>query len=141
MRERALEQARASAGAEIVTVMGGASIGQQYIAGGLVDEIRIHLVPVLFGSGTRMFEHLRDQHIQFEPIEVIDRDGHSHAVPHRELTTGTSRLAALALAPSPHDAVADMRHMRRAEEIDRLEFDVGQAGVVEQRHTAEDDRH
>jgi dihydrofolate reductase len=41
-----------------VTVMGGASLGQQYIAAGLVDENSIHLVPVLFHRGTRMFEHL-----------------------------------------------------------------------------------
>src|SRR5688572_20978867 len=37
-------------------IMGGASIGQQYLAAGLVDVIDIHLVQVLFGSGTRMFE-------------------------------------------------------------------------------------
>jgi dihydrofolate reductase len=52
--------------------MGGASIGQQYIAAGLADEISVHLVPVLFGSGTRMFEHLGDGHIQLEPVEVIE---------------------------------------------------------------------
>ena len=48
----ALEQARAAAGGRTVGVMGGASIGQQFIAAGLVDEVQIHLVPVLFGSGT-----------------------------------------------------------------------------------------
>jgi riboflavin biosynthesis pyrimidine reductase len=41
------EQARAAAGDKDVSVMGGASIGQQYIAAGLVDEIQIHLAPVL----------------------------------------------------------------------------------------------
>jgi dihydrofolate reductase len=45
--ESALEQARAAAGDKDVSVMGGASIGQQYIAAGLVDEIQIHLGPAV----------------------------------------------------------------------------------------------
>ncbi len=69
--ESALEQAKAAAGAKTVGVMGGASVGQQYIAAGLVDEIQIHLVPVLFGDGTRMFEQIGEEHIQLEPTEVI----------------------------------------------------------------------
>jgi len=76
--ESALEQAKAAAGEKIVTVMGGASIGQQYIAAGLIDEISVHLVPVLFGSGTRMFEHLGDEHIQLEPMEVIGTRAAAH---------------------------------------------------------------
>jgi dihydrofolate reductase len=67
--ESALEQARAAAGERDVTIMGGASIGRQFIAAGLVDEIQIHLVPVLFGGGTRMFEEL-EAHIDLEPTEV-----------------------------------------------------------------------
>ena len=54
--ESALEQARAAAGNKDVTLMGGADLGRQYLAAGLVDDISIHLVPVLFGTGTRMFE-------------------------------------------------------------------------------------
>jgi dihydrofolate reductase len=42
--------------------MGGPDIGRQFIEAGLVDEIGVHLVPVLFGSGTRMFEHLGAEH-------------------------------------------------------------------------------
>jgi dihydrofolate reductase len=70
--ESALEQAKAAAGDKNVGVMGGANIGQQFIRAGLVDEIQIHLVPVLFGSGTRMFEHLGSEHIQLETVEVIE---------------------------------------------------------------------
>jgi len=70
--ESELEQAREAAGKQDVCVMGGASIGQQYIAAGLVDEISIHLVPVLFGSGTPMFDHLGDEHIHLEVVEVVD---------------------------------------------------------------------
>jgi len=74
----ALEQARAAAGGRTVGVMGRASIGQQFIAAGLVDELQIHLVPVLFGSGTRMFEHLGDEHIQLEPLQVVETPAAIH---------------------------------------------------------------
>lgn len=70
--ESALEQATAVAGEQTISVMGGASIGQQYIAAGLVDEIGIHLVPVLLGSGTRMFENLGDEHSQLDLVDVTE---------------------------------------------------------------------
>jgi dihydrofolate reductase len=76
--ESALEQAKAAAEGKVVTVMGGASIGQQYIAAGLVDELSIHLVPVLFGGGTRMFEHLGDEHIQLETFDVVETPAATH---------------------------------------------------------------
>jgi dihydrofolate reductase len=76
--ESALAQARAAAGDKNISIMGGASLGQQYIAAGLIDEIQIHLVPVLFGSGTRMFEQLGDEHIRLEPVEVIDTPAATH---------------------------------------------------------------
>jgi dihydrofolate reductase len=70
--EAALERAQAAAGERVVVVMGGADLGRQYIAAGLVDEIQIHLVPVLFGGGTRMFDDSLDGHIDLEPVEVIE---------------------------------------------------------------------
>ena len=70
--EAALEQAQAAAGDGAVVVMGGGDLGRQYIAAGLVDEIQIHLVPVLFGGGTRMFDDSLDDHIDLEPVEVIE---------------------------------------------------------------------
>jgi dihydrofolate reductase len=76
--ESALEEAKAAAGDKDVAVMGGASVGQQYIGAGLVDEISIHLVPVLFGSGTRMFEHLGSEHIQLENARVIETPQATH---------------------------------------------------------------
>jgi dihydrofolate reductase len=76
--ESALEEAKAAAGDKDVAVMGGASVGQQYIRAGLVDEISIHLVPVLFGSGTRMFEHLGSEHIQLENARVIETPQATH---------------------------------------------------------------
>lgn len=67
--ESALEQARAAAEEKDVAIAGGADVGRQYLAAGLVDEISIHVVPVLFGTGTRMFEDLHTRHV---PLQVID---------------------------------------------------------------------
>jgi dihydrofolate reductase len=76
--ESALEQAKAAAGDKHVAVMGGAETGQRFIRTGLVDEISIHLVPVLFGSGTRLFEHLGKEHIQLETTGVIETPEATH---------------------------------------------------------------
>lgn len=70
--ESALQKAKKAAGNKDVTVMGGADIGQQYIQARLVDELSIHLVPVLFGSGTQMFIHLGEMHIQLEPTQTVE---------------------------------------------------------------------
>jgi dihydrofolate reductase len=76
--ESALRQAQEAAGERHVMIVGGASLGRAYIAAGLVDEIQIHIVPVLFGSGTRMFEDLRHGHMQLEPIEVVATPSATH---------------------------------------------------------------
>jgi dihydrofolate reductase len=76
--ESALEQAKMAAGDKDVAVMGGAEMGQQYIGAGLVDEISIHLVPVLLGGGTRMFEHFGREHIQLESAGVIETPEATH---------------------------------------------------------------
>jgi dihydrofolate reductase len=54
--ETALEQARTAAGDRDVALGGGANVAQQYLRAGLLDEIRVHLVPVLLGDGVRLFE-------------------------------------------------------------------------------------
>ncbi|WP_344810126.1 dihydrofolate reductase family protein [Microlunatus ginsengisoli] len=69
--ESALDRARAAAGDRIVCIMGGANVGQQFLTAGLVDEISVHLVPVLFGAGTRMFDHLGLRHRQLEALEAV----------------------------------------------------------------------
>ena len=77
--ERALEEAKAAAGDDKdVTVMGGARTGQQFLAAGLVDELSLHVVPVLFGAGTRMFEKLGDAHITLEPLATIQTPRATH---------------------------------------------------------------
>jgi len=69
--EAAFEQAKNAAGNKDIVVQ-GANIAQQLITLGHVDEILIHLVPVLFGSGTRLFEHQGSEHIPLETTEVIE---------------------------------------------------------------------
>ncbi|HEV7784866.1 MAG TPA: dihydrofolate reductase family protein [Thermoanaerobaculia bacterium] len=58
--EAALEQARRAAGGRDIVLAGGANAAQQYLAAGLVDEMEIHLVPVLLGSGERLFDGVGD---------------------------------------------------------------------------------
>jgi dihydrofolate reductase len=58
--EAALAEARRAAAGRDVSLGGGASLGRQYLAAGLVDELRIHLVPILLGRGERLFEGLDD---------------------------------------------------------------------------------
>jgi dihydrofolate reductase len=69
--ETAMTQAREVAGDRNISVM-GADVGGQCIRAGLVDEISVHLVPVLFGTGTRMFEHPVDEHVALALISVTE---------------------------------------------------------------------
>ncbi|WP_448808762.1 dihydrofolate reductase family protein [Agromyces bauzanensis] len=76
----ALDAARATAGDSDVGIMGGADVARQYLAAGLVDEISIHLVSVLFGSGTRLFgdgEWL-GEHVRLARTEVVATDAATH---------------------------------------------------------------
>lgn len=76
--ERALAQARAAAGDRDVVVLGGASIIQQCLRAGLVDELRLHLVPILLGGGTRFFDGLEPAGFALERTRVIDEEGVTH---------------------------------------------------------------
>lgn len=58
--ESALVQARAAAGVKDISLAGGAKVCQQFLKAGLVDEMEINLVPVLLGSGERLFEGTGD---------------------------------------------------------------------------------
>jgi len=69
--ESALAQARAAAGDKDVAIGGGANTIQQFIAAGLLDEIQIHLVPVLLGDGIRLFEQLGGEPIELEGTRVV----------------------------------------------------------------------
>ncbi|WP_432080900.1 dihydrofolate reductase family protein [Streptomyces sp. WAC 04229] len=56
----ALERAEAAAGGRNVDIAGGADTVRQYLAAGLVEELQLHVVPVLLGGGLRLFEGLGD---------------------------------------------------------------------------------
>ena len=75
--EQALEQAIVAAGDKLVHIMGGATIIQQALAAGLVDELFLHVAPVVMNSGTRLFEHLGGP-IQLERAEVIESRHATH---------------------------------------------------------------
>ena len=75
--ESAVEQARAAAGDRNVAVAGGASAAQQVLGAGLLDELEIHLVPVLLGGGTRLLDGL-DPKIKLERTRMVDSPGVTH---------------------------------------------------------------
>ena len=75
--ESAVEQARAVAGDKDVAV-GAASIVQQCIEAGLLDEIHVDLVPVLLGEGVRLFDHLGTEPIELERTRVIETPDVTH---------------------------------------------------------------
>jgi dihydrofolate reductase len=75
--ESAVEQAKAVAGDKDVAV-GAASIAQQCIRSGLLDEIHIDLVPVLLGGGVRLFDHLGTGPIELERVRVVEAPDVTH---------------------------------------------------------------
>jgi dihydrofolate reductase len=75
--ESALEQAKAVAGEKDVGVV-GASIVQQCIRAGLLDEIHVDLVPLLLGDGVGLFDHLGTEPIELESTRVIEGAGVTH---------------------------------------------------------------
>src|SRR5215204_475910 len=75
--QSAVEQAKQAAGEKDVAV-GAASIVQQCIRAGLLDEIHVDLVPVLLGDGVRLFDHLGTEHIELERTRVIEDPDVTH---------------------------------------------------------------
>ena len=76
--ESALEQAKAGAGEKDVLVAGGASAVQQYLEAGLLDELQIHIAPVLLGGGTPLFDRLGIDPIKLEVTRVIASPAATH---------------------------------------------------------------
>jgi dihydrofolate reductase len=75
--ESAIEQARRVAGDKDISVS-SASIMQQCITAGLLNELHIDLVPVLLGGGVRLFDHLGRESIELEIIRVVEGAGVTH---------------------------------------------------------------
>jgi dihydrofolate reductase len=71
--EAALDQARAAAGARDVAIGGGADVAQQYLQAGLLEELQLHVVPVLLGDGVRLFAADRaGTPLQLERTRVVE---------------------------------------------------------------------
>jgi dihydrofolate reductase len=67
--ESALAQARQAAGSGEVAIAGGAATARQYLSSGEIDELRLHLVPVVLGAGERLLEGIGHD-LELEPLEV-----------------------------------------------------------------------
>ena len=80
--ESAVEQARAAAGDKNVSVGGGAKTAQQCLRAGLLDEMQIHLAPLLLGGGLGggilLFDQIDAEQIQLEATRVIESPGVTH---------------------------------------------------------------
>jgi dihydrofolate reductase len=76
--ESALDQANEAAGGEDVHLGGGASIAQQYLKAGLIDELNINLVPVVLGGGERLFDNLEGADVKLDCARMIEAPGVTH---------------------------------------------------------------
>jgi dihydrofolate reductase len=76
--ESALERAKESAGGKDVRLWGGAQAIQQYLAARLLDELELHVVPVLLGDGARLFDNLGDAEVQLEQVRAVEAPGVTH---------------------------------------------------------------
>ena len=74
--ESAVEQALAAAGGKDVLVAGGAEVAQQILSAGRLDELQLHVAPVLLGGGTRLFEGAPDARL--ERTLVLDSPAVTH---------------------------------------------------------------
>ena len=72
-----LEQARAAAGVRNVAIGGGPSTAQGFVEAGVLDEIQIHLIPVLLGEGIRLFGQAGGR-LTLAPIRVIEAPDATH---------------------------------------------------------------
>jgi dihydrofolate reductase len=79
--EEALSRAREAAGSKDVLVNGGADIARQYLRSGAVDEFRLHLVPVVLGGGTPLFDAESAIRARLRPVTaIIDSPWATHLV-------------------------------------------------------------
>ena len=74
--ESALEQARAAAGEKTVAIAGGASTVRQYLLAGLIDELRLHVAPVVLGAGERIFDGVGP--LTLEPVSTRETKFATH---------------------------------------------------------------
>jgi dihydrofolate reductase len=76
--EGALELARKAAGDGDVSVGGGAEVIRQLLSAGAVDEVTLHVVPLLLGGGASLFEGLDPERVRFEQLRAVEGAGVTH---------------------------------------------------------------
>jgi dihydrofolate reductase len=76
--ESALAQARDAAQGRDVSLAGGASVVNQYLRAGLVDEIDVSIAPVVLGGGERLFEGVEPGALELEQVRAVDAPGVTH---------------------------------------------------------------
>jgi dihydrofolate reductase len=69
-----MSEAKRAAGDRNVLVH-GAGTAQLALSAGVLDEVEIHVVPVLFGQGRRLFENLRSEQIELERTRILEGEG------------------------------------------------------------------
>jgi len=74
--EAAMERAKEAAGDRTVSIAGGASTVQQYLRAGLIDELRLHIAPVILGSGERLLDGVGD--LKLEQLKVTSSELVTH---------------------------------------------------------------
>ena len=74
--ESALDQAKEAAGDQNVKLSGGADVARQYLAAGLIDEMELHVVPVLLGGGERLLDDVG--HLELEQARAVEAPGVTH---------------------------------------------------------------
>jgi dihydrofolate reductase len=67
----ALDRARDAAGGQDISIGGGADTVQQFLKAGLIDEMELHIVPGLLGSGSRLFDQMDSAQTAYECIRVV----------------------------------------------------------------------
>jgi len=75
--ESALERARDAAGDKDVFIGGGADVINEYLAAGLIDELELHVAPILLGAGARLFDGV-GPNLKLEALRVIEAPGVAH---------------------------------------------------------------
>jgi dihydrofolate reductase len=76
--ESALDQARTAAAGKDVVIGGGASVINQYLAAGLVDDLELHVVPLVLGGGARLFDGLGPDLLKIEQVRAVEAPGVTH---------------------------------------------------------------
>jgi dihydrofolate reductase len=76
--ESALEQAKKAAGGKDVMLWGGGDVAGQYLAAGLLDELELHVVPVLLGGGSRLLDNLGGADVRLEQVRAVEAPGVTH---------------------------------------------------------------